>query len=102
MKVSDAITFCMQYHKINSRPNTIKNYTFLLGRFGNIFSDVKMETITTEEIISFLADLSEGRKQNTKRSRYTTLSAFFNLITNAISPAMRNPCHSPAAKNLFG
>jgi integrase/recombinase XerD len=102
MKVSDAITFCMQYHKINSRPNTIKNYTFLLGRFGNIFSDVKMETITTEEIISFLADLSEGRKQNTKRSRYTTLSAFFNLITNAISPEMRNPCHSPAAKNLFG
>ncbi len=76
MKVSDAINFCLQYHKINSRPNTIKNYEFLLGKFGGIYCDRKLESITTKEIISFLADLSEGRKQNTKRSRYTTLSAF--------------------------
>jgi hypothetical protein len=33
MKVPDAINFCLQYHKINSRPNTIKNYEFLLGKF---------------------------------------------------------------------
>ena len=101
MKVSDAINFCLQYHKINSRPNTIKNYEFLLGKFRDICCDRKLESIVTQEIISFLADLSEGRKQNTKRSRYTTLSAFFNLIINAIFPEMRNPCLSPAAKNLF-
>jgi hypothetical protein len=62
MKVSDAIVFCLQYHKINSRPNTIKNNDFLLGKFGSIYCDRKLESITTEEIISFLADLSEGRK----------------------------------------
>ncbi len=101
MKVSSAISFCLQYHKINSRPNTIKNYEFLLGKFGDIYLERKLESITTEEIISFLADLSEGRKQNTKRSRYTTLSAFFNLIINALIPEMRNPCLSTAAKNLF-
>ena len=32
---------------------------------------------------------------------YTTLSVFFNLIINALIPEMRNPCQSPAAKNLF-
>ena len=101
MKVSAAISFCLQYHKINSRPNTIKNYEFLLGKFGDLYLKRKLESITTEEIISFLADLSEGRKQNTKRSRYTTLSAFFNLIINALIPEIRNPCQSPAAKNLF-
>jgi integrase/recombinase XerD len=101
MKVSDAISFCLQYHKINSRPNTIKNYEFLLGKFGDLYLERKLESISTEEIISLLTDLSEGRKQNTKRSRYTTLSAFFNLIINTLIPEMQNPCQSPAAKNLF-
>jgi integrase/recombinase XerD len=101
MKVSSAINFCLQYHKISSRANTIKNYTFLLSKFGILNNDREMESIATEEIISFLVGLSEGRKQNTKRCRYTTLSAFFNLIINTLLPEMRNPCQSPAAKSLF-
>jgi len=101
MKVSDAIIFCLQYHKINSRANTVKNYEFILGKFKSSFNDREIESITTEEIISFLADLAEGRKQNTKRGRYTTMSAFFNLITNTLLPEMQNPCQSPAVKNLF-
>ena len=101
MKVTDAINFCLQYHKINSRLNTVKNYEFLLGKFEKSYNDREIESITTEEIISFLADMSEGRKQNTKRSRYTTLSDFFNLIINTLLPEMRNSCHSPASRNLF-
>ncbi len=101
MKVPDAIIFCLQYHKINSKANTVKNYEFLLGKFKTSFNDRAIESITPEEIISFLANLAEGRKQNTKRGRYTTMSAFFNLITNTLLPEMQNPCQSPAAKNLF-
>ena len=101
MKIADAITYCLQYHKINSRPNTLANYKFLLGKFGNVCSDRDIDSISTERIIAFLADLTEGRKQNTKRSRYTTLSAFFNLIINTLQPEMRNPCLSPAVKTLF-
>ncbi len=74
---------------------------FLLGKFEETYSDREIDSVTTEEVISFLASLSEGRKQNTKRSRYTTLSAFFNLIKNTMMPEMHNPCQSPAAKNLF-
>lgn len=101
MKVADAIKYCIHYHKINSRPNTLANYEFLLGKFGCKYQDRPIDSIATEEIISFLAGITEGRKQNTKRSRYTALSAFFNLIINTLLPEMRNPCLSPAAKNLF-
>lgn len=101
MKVADAITYCLQYHKINSRPNTLANYKFLLGKFDKVYSDSDIDSISTERIITFLADLTEGRKQNTKRSRYTTLSAFFNLIINTLQPEIRNPCLSPAVKTLF-
>ena len=71
MQISEAINFCIQYHKINSRNNTIKNYEFLLGKFRVTLPDREIDSVTTEEVISFLAGLSEGRKQNAKRSRYT-------------------------------
>ena len=101
MKVSDAITYCIHYHKINSRSNTLANYEFLLGKFGNRYRDRHIDSISTEEIIAFLAEITEGRKQNTKRSRYTTTSSFFNLIINTSLSEMKNPCLSPAVKNLF-
>ena len=83
MKISEAIKFCLQYQKANSKVNTVKNYEFLLGKFG-IYNDRELESITTEDVLSFLTDLSDGRKQNTKRGRYMTLSAFFNLIINTL------------------
>ena len=101
MKVSAAIAYCFQYHNFNSRTNTLANYSFLLGKFGTLFENRKLDSITTEEIIAFLADITTGRKQNTKRSRYTTLSAFFNLMINTLQPELHNPSLSPAANNLF-
>jgi integrase/recombinase XerD len=89
MKVADAITYCINYHKINSRPNTQANYEFLLGKFAHSYQNRDIDAITPEEIIAFLANMTEGRKQNTKRGRYTTLSAFFNLIINTLHPEMR-------------
>ena len=101
MKVADTITYCINYHKINSRPNTLANYEYLLGKFGHCYRNRNINAITTEEIITFLATITEGRRQNTKRTRYTTLSAYFNLIINTLQPEMRNPCLSPAVKSLF-
>jgi hypothetical protein len=88
MQVADATTYCLQYHKINSRPNTLANYEYI-GKFGKIYNNREIDSITTEKIIAFPADITEGRKQNTKRSRYTSLSAFFNLIINTVKPEMR-------------
>ncbi len=101
MRISEAIKFCLEYQKGTSRINTIKNYEFVLGKFENAFHGRELESIRTEEVISFLAELTYGRKQNTKRSRYMTILAFFNLMINTVQPDMKNPCQSPAARNLF-
>ena len=101
MKISKAINFCLQYQKSNSKAKTVSHYEFVLGKLSAAFPRREVESITTGEVIAFLAGISDGRKQNTKRGRYMTLSAFFNLIINALLPDMRNPCRSPAAKNLF-
>ena len=51
MKISEAINFCMQYQKVNSKINTIKNYEFVLGKFENAFNGRDMESIKTGEDI---------------------------------------------------
>ncbi len=61
MKVADTITYCINYHKINSRPNTLANYEYLLGKFGHCYRNRNINAITTEEIITFLATITEGR-----------------------------------------
>jgi site-specific recombinase XerD len=43
-----------------------------------------LESITPDEILSFLTRLTEGTKQTTKRNRYSCLKAFFNYIRNTI------------------
>jgi len=101
MKIPEAIKFCLEYQKANSKVNTVMNYEFVLGKFGNIYNDRELDSITTEDVLSFLTALSDGRKQNTKRGRYMTLSAFFNLIINTFQPDMKNPCQSPATRALF-
>jgi len=71
MKVSSAIKFCLQYHKISSRANTIKNYTFLLSKFGIVNNDREMESIVTEEIISFLVVFVRRKKK-----KYQTMQVY--------------------------
>lgn len=101
MKITEAIKFCLQHQRANSKGNTVKNYEFVLGKFGAIFSDRDLDSVTTEDVLLFLTDLSEGRKQNTRRSRYMTLSAFFNLVINTLRPDLKNPCQSQATRTIF-
>ena len=101
MKVSDAINYCINYHKIHSRPNTLANYEYLLRKFGERYQSKQIDTITSEDIIDFLANITHGKKQNTKWSRYTVLSAFFNLIKNTQNLNLQNPCLSPSVRNCF-
>jgi site-specific recombinase XerD len=77
MKVSQAIKSYQEYHRVNSKKNTRKNYRFHFTRFSYEFSDRDLESITPDEILSFLTRLTEGTKQTTKRNRYSSLKAFF-------------------------
>jgi len=101
MKVTEAIQFYLQYKKANAKGNSLQNYRYILQKFEDYFGERGMGTITTEEIISFLTAPTRHNKQNTKRSRYSTLKAFFNFISYTIMPELKNPCNSPATKKLF-
>ena len=45
--------------------------------------------------------LTEGRKPQTKRARFTSLMAFFNFAKNNLDQDFTNPCDSPMLPKLF-
>ena len=83
------------------KKNTVKNYEFIFNQFQAEFGDRGVDTITPEEILSFLTKLTDGTKQTTKRNRYSSLKAFFNFIINSIDPNIKNPCDTPILRKIF-
>ena len=80
MKISKAIEICLDYHRNYSKPTTIRSYEAILTKFGLIFGDKDLEEVSSEDILTFLGKITDGRKQQTKRTRYSHLCAFFNFV----------------------
>ena len=51
--------------------------------------------------MDFMSKISDGAKQNTKKLRFTLLSAFFNFVKISLDPQLNNPCDNPALRKLF-
>lgn len=79
----------------------MRNYKLLIGRFCSVTGDRELETVSTDEVLSFLTHHTEGTKQTTKRFRYSLLSSFLNFIRNSIDSNYQNPCDNPILKKLF-
>ena len=79
----------------------MKNYEYLFSHFSDEFSDRELESITPDEILSFLTKITDGNKQTTKRNRYSSLKAFFNFIKNSIDINIQNPCDTPILRKIF-
>ena len=73
----------------------------MFTRFNEEFGKRELESITPDEILSFLTRLTEGNNQTTKRNRYSSLKAFFNYIRNTIDFEINNPCDTPILKKIF-
>jgi len=101
MKIREAVDGCLEYHKANSKKSTLDGYGFVLEKFSAIFGDWEVESISSDEIFSFLSLLSDGRKQATKRSRYSILSAFFTFVSHSYQPGVPNACHSAILRKIF-
>ncbi len=101
MQVSEAAKLWLEYHKSHSKENSIRAYKLILSKFCDEFRTENLEDITTKKVLSFLNRITEGRKRQTKRTRYSHLLAFFNFIKNNIDPDLRNPCDTPMLKKLF-
>ena len=101
MKFSEAAKLWLEYHKCHSKENTIRAYKLVLTKFCEEFGSENLEEMTTEMALSFLNRVTEGKKQQTKKTRYSHLLAFFNFIKNQIDQDFRNPCDTPMLKKLF-
>ena len=101
MKVSRVIEICLDYHRNHSKPNTVRSYEAILTKFGLIFGDKDLEEVSSEDILTFLSKITDGRKQQTRRTRYAHLSAFFNFIITNIDERIQNPCANQLLKKLY-
>jgi len=101
MKIREAADRCLGYHKANSKKCTLDGYRFVLEKLSATLGDREVESISPDEVLSFLNLLSEGRKQATKRSRYAILSAFFTFVSHSYQPGLPNPCDSAILRKIF-
>lgn len=90
MKSSQCITHFYNYQRMNVKKNTLRNYEFILDNFQKYFGETNLSSITSEDILAFMSTVSDGTKQNTKKLRFTLLSAFFNFVKNSIDPGFQN------------
>lgn len=79
----------------------MRNYEFILSKFKFHFSDIDLSTITSEDILEFMFTVTDGTKQNTKKLRFTLLSAFFNFVKNSIDSDFQKPCDNQELRKLF-
>ena len=101
MLVSKAAKLWLEYHKSHSKENSLRAYVMIISKLCDEIGDENLEDVTTEKILGFLNRMTEGKKPQTKRTRYSHLLAFFNFIKNNLEPEFKNPCDTPMLKKLF-
>ena len=101
MKVSQAVQYCLEHHKQSSKKNTVNNYQDIFSKFYVQYGDRELESITSDEILTFLTQLNGRAKKTTKRLSYSLLNAFFNLIKNTLDDKISNPCDTVMLKKIF-
>ena len=101
MEVSKAVELWLEYHKSNSKDNTLRAYEAIFSKFRQEFGGNNLSELASHEVLYFLNQVTEGRKPQTRRTRYSHLSAFFNFIRNNVDHSFQNPCDTPMMKKLF-
>jgi len=101
MKITQAIYCCLDYHRMNSNKNTVRNYKPILTQFDATFPHRELESITSEEILSFLNQMNFSATHSTKRLRYSLLKAFYNFCKNTFDETIHNPCVTAMLRKMF-
>jgi integrase len=83
------------------KKNTLSSYQPVLTKFKALLGDRDLETISSDEVLSFLRSITSNTKQTTKRLRYIILHSFFSFITNSIDDKIQNPCNAPVLRKIF-
>jgi integrase/recombinase XerD len=72
-----------------------------LAKFRDHFLERDLDSISSEEVLSFLTSLNDTCKQLTKHTRCAYLKALFNFIRNNLDTQLQNPYETPMLKKLF-
>jgi hypothetical protein len=100
MQVSRAAAIWLEYHRSHSRDNTLKSYQVALGSFLDEFADRQIGEILTEEILSFLNRVTEGKKPQTRRFG-TPTSLPFQLHQEQPWPVVPESMRHPGYAAVF-
>jgi hypothetical protein len=99
--VSGAANIWLDYHRAHSKENTLRALNFTITKFSPKFGNIKLDEVSSDDIHGFMNQIAEGRKPQTKRIRFSQLTAFFNFVKNNVDPDINNPCDSPMLRQLF-
>ncbi|NNL75077.1 MAG: tyrosine-type recombinase/integrase, partial [Desulfobacterales bacterium] len=83
------------------KKNTVRAYQWVMLKFCDEYGDKDLTEISLDQILNFLNKITEGRKPQTKRVRFSHLSSFFNFIRNNLESEFQNPCDTPMVRKLF-
>ena len=101
MNVSQASKIWLDYHRAHSKSNTVRAYEFTIAKFNQNFANLNIKGVSTDDILDFMTRIAEGRKPQTKRIRFSHLTAFFNFMKINFDYDCKNPCDSPMLRKLF-
>ena len=82
MNVSQASKIWLDYHRAHSKKNTVRAYEFTIAKFNQNFANRNLNEVSTDDILDFMTKFTEGLKPQTKRIRFSHLTAFFNFMRN--------------------
>ena len=101
MNTSAALKIFRDYQRSNLKPNTGVSYRYLLDNFEELFGEMELPSISSEEIFQFLDLLTENNCRSTKRHRYSQLKAFFNFIIMNYELDLKNPLDCPLMRKTY-
>ncbi len=101
MQISQAVNCWLEYHRSHSKKNTIRSYEFIGTRLCEYFGGREVDSITTDEVLTFLNTINESTKPYTRKGRYSYLTSFFNFLKNNVDQEFHNPCDSPMLRKIF-
>jgi hypothetical protein len=87
---------------MNSGINTTESYAIALAkRWDHSGKQRNLAAITSEENLSILCKIAQGRKQEIWHGRYSHLEAFFNSVRPNLDPTIQPPCGARLLKRLY-
>jgi hypothetical protein len=101
MNVSQTSKIWLDYHRAHSKEYTVRAYEFTIAKFNQNYATLNLSEVSTDGILNFMTQFTEGRKPQTKRIRFSHLNAFFNFMKNNFDGSVKNPCDSPMLHKLF-